>query len=320
MKLVKPNAEFIPQEAGLEGIYKQIERCGRVCYKSEDKITDSSAEGFVERMIKSNHTAMLEHGTVYLYLEVNPENAFKSFDYPLAGFTAHYNWSDVVGNIGARYRGNPYSKVLNTGDASCRKTFITTNYRVLVENEWLDDLQFLCEPTKYHAHRYTVKFTTDIGVCREILRHRKFSFANESTRYCNYGNTRFDGVTFIIPSWWEDTEEKFDDLLFEMVNDGDVSRQNLVWGSFFESLRTGEKAYMEALALGWKPEQARQMLPLATKTELIATAFKSDWYHFFTLRLRGTTGRPHPDMKRVASLAFNQFVDNGIIDLIPTEK
>lgn len=299
MKLVKPNAEFIPQEAGLEGIYKQIERCGRVCYKSEDKITDSSAEGFVERMIKSNHTAMLEHGTVYLYLEVNPDNAFKSFEYPLAGFTAPYNWSDVVGNIGARYRGNPYSKVLNTGDTSCRKTFITTNYRVLVENEWLDDLQFLCEPTKYHAHRYTVKLTLDRINSQSVTRHRKCSFAQESQRVCDYLAEKFGmSVTYVEPCWIkeEDLEE------------------------FKADLEANEQLYFKWRNKGYPAEMARYFLINGAKTEIIVTAFKSDWYHFFNLRVRGTTGRPHPDIKRVAILAFNQFVDNGIIDLIPTEK
>lgn len=299
MKLVKPDAEFIPQEAGLEGIYKQIERCGRVCYKSEDKITDSSAEGFVERMIKSNHTAMLEHGTVYLYLEVNPDNAFKSFEYPLAGFTAPYNWSDVVGNIGARYRGNPYSKVLNTGDASCRRTFITTNYRVLVENEWLDDLQFLHEPTEYHAHRYTVKLTLDRINSQSVTRHRKCSFAQESQRVCDYLAEKFGmSVTYVEPCWIkeEDLEE------------------------FKADLEANEQLYFKWRNKGYPAEMARYFLINGAKTEIIVTAFKSDWYHFFNLRVRGTTGRPHPDIKRVAILAFNQFVDNGIIDLIPTEK
>lgn len=299
MKLVKPNAEFIPQEVGLEGIYKQIERCGRVCYKSEDKITDSSAEGFVERMIKSNHTAMLEHGTVYLYLEVNPDNAFKSFDYPLAGFTAHYNWSDVVGNIGARYRGNPYSKVLNTGDASCRKTFITTNYRVLVKNEWLDDLQFLCEPTKYHAHRYTVRLTLDRINSQSVTGHRKCSFAQEPQRVCDYLAEKFGvSVTYVEPCWIreEDLEE------------------------FKADLEANEQLYFKWRNKGYPAEMARYFLINGAKTEIIVTAFMLDWYHFFNLKLRGTTGRPHPDIKRVASLAFNQFVDNGIIDLVPTES
>ena len=71
MKLCKPLFEIWEQSAGLEGVYKQIEKVGRVCYKSEDKITEDSAKPFVDRMVKSGHGAMLEHGTVYLFIPWN---------------------------------------------------------------------------------------------------------------------------------------------------------------------------------------------------------------------------------------------------------
>lgn len=275
MKLVKPNAEFIPQEAGLEGIYKQIERCGRVCYKSEDKITDSSSEGFVERMIKSNHTAMLEHGTVYLKREIDH--------------------SDIrFIELEENYSRNPYSKLAIEGGF----IFITTNYRVLVENGWLDDLQFLCEPTKYHAHRYTIRLTLDRINSQSVTRHRKCSFAQESQRVCDYLAEKFGmSVTYVEPCWIreEDLEE------------------------FKADLEANEQLYFKWRNKGYPAEMARYFLINGAKTEIIVTAFMSDWYHFFNLRLRGTTGRPHPDIKRVASLAFNQFVCNGIIDLFPTE-
>ena len=128
---------------------------------------------------------MLEHGTVYLYLEVNPKNCTSKFEHPLTGFTALYNWSDIVGSIKARYDENKYSKVntvwLNENKTT-RGVFITTNYRVIVENNWYDDLQFICEPTEFHERRTTLKFTTDRGVSHELVRHRVFSFAQESTR------------------------------------------------------------------------------------------------------------------------------------------
>lgn len=298
MKLVKPNAELIPQEVGLEGIYKQIERCGRVCYKSEDKITDSSSKDFVERMIKSNHTAMLEHGTVYLFYKV-----------------CVYSQDDF--NFVQKYQDNPYSKVIyigtddneqapdgkfydEIGDSATgdMQYCITTNYRVLVENEWLDDLQFLCEPTKYHAHRYTVRLTLDRINSQSVTRHRKCSFAQESQRVCDYLAEKFGmSVTYVEPCWIkeEDLEE------------------------FKADLEANEKLYFKWRNKGYPAEMARYFLINGAKTEIIVTAFMADWYHFFNLRVRGTTGRPHPDMKRVASLAFNQFVDNGIIDFVPPE-
>lgn len=148
MKLIKPSFEIWEQPSGLEGVYKRIERAGRVCYKSEDKITDTSAKSFVDRMIKSGHGAVLEHGTVYLRIPMG-----KAYD----GFSD--NWVHV------QYAYNPYSDVQVTTDGY----YITTNYRVLVENGWLDDLQYICEPTKYHTKRYTVKFVCDRGVS-----HKKF--------------------------------------------------------------------------------------------------------------------------------------------------
>lgn len=168
MKLIKPYFEIIEQEPGLEGIYKQIELAGRTCYKSEDKITETSAKGFVDRMIKSGHGAMLEHGTVYLAI-------------PMTTYAP-----EAVNT----YLNNPYSKVnecnefifidkyKNKVSAWC----ITTNLRVLVENDCLEDLEFLCEPTEYHEKRVTVRFVCDRGVSHEFVRHRVFSFAQESTR------------------------------------------------------------------------------------------------------------------------------------------
>ena len=175
MKLIKPSFEILEQLPGLEGMYKQIELAGRTCYKSEDKITEDSAKEFVDRMIKSGHGAMLEHGTVYLY----------------------FPWVSMGGEE-ARYTHNKYSKSVFYSNHSFDENgnrriipieygqaghYITTNLRVLVENGWMNDLQYLCEPTKYHERRITVKFICDRGVSHEFVRHRVFSFAQESTRY-----------------------------------------------------------------------------------------------------------------------------------------
>ena len=187
MKLIKSSFKIIPQLSGIDGIYKQIEICGRTCYKSEDKITEDSAKGFVDRMMKSNHGAMLEHGTVYLKFET-----VKSARHPLD-----------------KYYYNKYSKV-TTEEGLTKQTkivFVTTNLRVLVENDWMGDLQYLCEPTEYHEKRITVKFISDIGVNRETNRHRTHSIGEESTRYCNYSKDKFDQqITVIQPDEVSDIE------------------------------------------------------------------------------------------------------------------
>ena len=172
MKIINPSFEIIEQQAGLEGMYKHIELAGRTCYKSEDKITNDSAEGFVNRMIKSNHTAMLEHGTVYLKVPYNTEDAWGTLNNRM---------------IIANYEDNTYS-IVNDFDHCA---YITTNYRVIVENKYEKHLQFICEPTEYHEKRVTVRFITDQGILREFTRHRVFSFAVESTRYCNYSKDKF---------------------------------------------------------------------------------------------------------------------------------
>ena len=162
MRLIKPSYEIWEQESGLEGVYKMIEKVGRVCYKSEDKIAEGTAKSFVDRLMKSGHGAMLEHGTIYLTIP-NDHQAYNFFG---------DNW------VRDTYGASPYSSVVWDSD----KIYITTNLRVLVENGWLDDLKYLCEPTEYHVKRVTVHFVCDRGVSHEFVRHRTFSFAQESTR------------------------------------------------------------------------------------------------------------------------------------------
>ena len=304
MKLIESKAEYLSQENGIEGIYKMIEVAGRTAYNSQDKITPDSAKDFVDRMIKSNHCATLEHGTVYLYLEVNPENAFSKFEYPLAHFTAGYDWSDVVGNICARYRTNHYSKVASSIEQSktdegfnriVRKYYITSNYRVIIENNWLDDLQFLCSPTKFPEKRYTMRFTCSRAIANELLRHRTMSFLQESTRYINYSKERHGGeIAFIEPSW---KEEKLP--------------------GYFKLRRICEeleKEYMELIEWGYTPQQARDVLPNATKTELIMTGFSSDWRHVLDLRLFEKTGKVVPDMLLLMQKAQKVMQEAGIWD------
>ena len=172
MKLIKPSFEIWEQPTGLEGVYKQIERVGRVCYKSEDKIIEDSAKPFVDRMIRSGHGAMLEHGTVYLEFHVKDPSE--------VGEEKYHSQQSELNKLISRYANNRYSiiKVNHYYDT----VFITTNYRVLIENSWLKDLKYICEPTVFHEERATVHFVCDRGVSHEFVRHRVMSFAQESTR------------------------------------------------------------------------------------------------------------------------------------------
>lgn len=158
MKLIKPSFEIREQPSGLEGVYKQIEGAGRVCYKSEDKITEDSAKSFVDRMIKSGHGAMLEHGTVYLKVFNVIENSELIDKYKSNKYSVVKEGTEVY---------NCHGDILY-GGCKC----ITTNYRVLVENGWLDDLKYICKPTEFHEKRITVHFVCDRGVSHEFVRHK----------------------------------------------------------------------------------------------------------------------------------------------------
>lgn len=300
MKLCKPLFEIWEQSAGLEGVYKQIEKVGRVCYKSEDKITEDSAKPFVDRMIKSGHGAMLEHGTVYLYIRRKGNESLEV----------------------DRYLMNPYSRVIFRQFPNSRdmEIYITTNLRVLVENGWLKDLEYICEPTEFHERRVTVHFVCDRGVSHEFVRHRVMSFAQESTRYCNYSKDKFGNeLTFIIPCWldiptghyayWDGDWCDIDKMKIQLPEGEHKDIDAFLW-----TLNNAETHYTLLINSGWKPQEARAVLPNSLKTELVVTGFVSDWNHFFDLRARGTTGAPHPQAKELAEPLMKEFIARKYID------
>lgn len=295
MKLIKPSFEIWEQPSGLEGVYKQIERVGRVCYKSEDKITEDSTKPFVDRMIKSGHGAMLEHGTVYLKVFNVIENSELIDKYKSNKYSVVKEGTEVY---------NCHGDILY-GGCKC----ITTNYRVLVENGWLDDLKYICKPTKFHEKRITVHFVCDRGVSHEFVRHRVMSFAQESTRYCNYSKDKFGNeLTFIQPCWLDDERLKLYGPYHTVIRDKSLE------SIFIASLNNAEKDYIDLIDLGWKPQEARAVLPNSLKTELVVTGFTSDWNHFFDLRARGTTGAPHPQAKELAEPLMKEFIARKYIN------
>lgn len=239
MKLINQSYEICKTHGyTLQDVYKDIERAARVSYKSEDKITKDSAEKMVQRLIRMKHYSPLEFGTIYLKLD--RENNFDILD---------------------KYDYNKFSAVTITKDST---RYITTNYRVIVENHWEDDLQYMCAPTKYHQKRTTVKFITNRAMTHELVRHRSMSFMQESQRYVAYDKDKFGNeLTFIKPAWEQSEDEK---TLME------------------HTLSQIEDTYMKLRKLGLKPQQTRQILPNATKTELYMCGFDKDWEHFFDLR------------------------------------
>lgn len=288
MKLIKPSYSIIePTGYTIDDIYKSIELAGKVSHKSEHTIKEGSAKDFVDRMIKLGHGATLEFGTVYLIIPCE----FNGNQY-------NESWKE------SKYNSNPYSKVRREYIESERNyvDFITTNLRILVENDWLDDLKYLCEPTEYHEKRICVKFICDRGVLSEFTRHRKFSFMAESTRYCNYSKDKFGNeLTFIQPCW-----NYLKTALYNGVDNFD--------GDYFEhSLREAEIYYFKLLEQGWKPEQAREVLPLALKTELYMCGFLSDWENFFILR--DDKQHAHPQAYELAHPLHEEFINRKYYEI-----
>lgn len=292
MKLIKPSYEIIEQSSGLEGLYKHIEYAGRTCYRSHDKITEDSAKAFVDRMIKSGHGAMLEHGTVYLDIPWNETSVIFSLQLSLKVLS---------------YKNDKYSKVVDVGNHS----YITTNYRVLIENEWLDDLKYICNPTEHHIKRVSVRFTCDRGVSHEFVRHRVFSFAQESTRYCNYSKDKFGNeITFIIPCWSKATEGNYGTLTEPLEIQFKEYDEDVFEMEFINELINIEFRYMNILNNGYTPQQARAVLPNSLKTELVMTGFVDDWKHFFFLR---DAAAAHPQARELAEPLHKEFIERGLI-------
>lgn len=279
MRLIESKVEYLPQGEGLNGIYKNVEIAGRTAYQSLDKITDDSAKEFVDRMINSKHFAALEHGTVYLEMPYDPS-----------------------------YEEDPYSGTFYDG----HRMFVSTNYRVLVENNWLDDLQYLCEPTENHEKRYTFRFTCSRAIAQELTRHRVFSFLMESQRYVNYSKNKYGGeITFIKPCWYNDKKTAVLENP-KTVLEANIFSQDSKSYQFEKQLSSAEATYFRLLNEGCQPQQARDVLPNATKTELIMTGFSSDWRYLLDLRLFGKTGKVHPDMLNLMEKLRYEALEAGI--------
>ena len=349
MKIIKSSVKILDNDWSVKGIFRAVERAGRTCYKSvgtryfrlveepenslksnlikraqndsrvvckkgadfdpayyisipnkfindystieqfdEENFEDSpyyenlTAEDFVNMLMKSGHGAMLEHGTVYMQIDTFldiPED--KKLDKRV-----HQYDSNRFTKVNSMYIGQ-----------GCWRYYITTNLRVLVENNWLDDLKYVCEPTEFHAKKVTAKFICDRGVSHEIVRHRGLygmSYAQESTRYCNYSKSKFgQELTFIEPAWEFPSSD--------IIN---------IKERFEAILGEAEANYMELITLGFKPQEARAVLPNALKTEIVVTAFIDDWKHFFELRCDSAA---HPDIRKLALDLQKQFIDRKLI-------
>lgn len=295
--------------------YKMVELCARICYKTENKITDTSCYGFVDRLTEEEHYAILEHGRMTFVIEpaatfstdectdYNPCEIYKYFTnipavhikHTFDGHDKFYVNFSLSHLVNKHYRNMPIGPLFDLCNNMVRCYYLQEGPGCSLDEFghvcgiWSTDkmkyvVRYLPEGSIFDTSDYrTYKFVCDRGVSHELVRHR-CSIAQESQRYCNYTLGRFDGkVKFVLPSNW-------DNLTYE---------EKYVIKSSFEC---AAENYNKLIKYGMKPQMARSVLTNAVKTEVIMTMPYKQWQHFLDIRYRGTAGSPHPDMVNVAKM------------------
>ena len=287
MELIKASSEILQYD---KNPLKYIELVARNCYKSEEKITEDSAPKFVKMLFDRGHHVMLEFYPFYFRINTEYSHTLLSIN----------NLPDVDGDL--MLYNDPHDP-FTQGSCNLRTAIMISKYdgnlsgaiyrshpellffftRVATAFDHIQCVS-VSENTITPFLRYrTGRFICDRGVTHELVRHRKCSFAQESTRYCNYGKTN---MQFIIPSWFTDEDIQ---RCSKFTTDFWSNAQE--WHSICENV---EESYKLMIKKGWSPQQARSVLPNSLKTEIIIQAKLSEWKHIFVQRCSKAA---HPDMQ-----------------------
>lgn len=328
MKIIKQEAHLL-DTTGMSQ-YQVIEKVGRTCYKSEDKITDESAAKFVASLAKSGHHAMIEFGYIFLkitdidfcewFIYNKPDFIRLMSGYVVGNMRAFYDWynayltgkimfrsddpieeftdllhmlslkyPEVYGNLYAEFH-EAFEKSFNDSDAP-NPDDVTYPFTLMDQEEFYQDFNSgrgnINRNLKYIKF-HIVMFTTNRGVSHEMVRHRPCSFAQESTRYCDYNKSKFGGELTVI------------EPLFEKYTPNYATWHLLTGAS--------ELAYHSLIANGARPQEARGVLTNDLKTDIWVGAFEDEWQHMINLRYHGATGAPHPQIKELMGIAYPQLV------------
>lgn len=287
MRLVKPSFEImassietkVPLRYSYANVNKLIEAAGRTCYKTEDKITETSADAFVEMLRKRKHAAMLEHSWGVVALpDIVGKRYWAGPRSPFLRYSLLYHES----NIDIPNKSRRTMLLLIAGNMRAfEEEYPDMWQRRRVEFKTADH-----DPNLLHA--VTVRIICDRGVTHEIVRHRPPAYAQESTRYCNYEG----GVTFVIPPWTG--------LMPGEVNVGHIFGKRqismLPQERWICAMANAEEDYIQLLKDGWSPQEARSVLPNSTKTEIVITTNVLEWKWIFGLRVAKAA---HPQMREV---------------------
>ncbi len=303
MKLIKQSFQFVNQEGfTLKDIYKHIEYCARISYKSQDKITDTSYEKFVNMLESRGHDRPLEFGTVHLKMML-PD--FQTFIHSVL----------TIGMFNNIWIKHAYKEDV---------IYITTNYRYYLDIiKYFPNVKeyFTEEDNEYYPKRYTIHMILDRGVMDEFRTHVGLSHLAESTRYVNYSKEKFGSeVTFIKPCWLDVPEGKYNhcimvsknspDIRVECVGSDEIGKYYNIGedeGLFLNSLVQSELTYLHLINnRKWTPQQARSVLPLGIKSELISCGFEDSWENFFKRR---DAPDAHPMAQEIAKPMHQKFIE-----------
>ena len=283
MKLIRQDFNIVNQKGfSIKDIKKHIEYCARISYKSQDRITDDSYEKFVNMLEKRDHTRPLEFGTVHLKM-ILPD--FEGFIHSLL----------TIGMLN-----NIWIKHAYKGDV----IYITTNYRYYLDIiKYFPNVKkyFTEEDNEYYPKRYTVHFITSRGIMDEFRTHVGLSHLAESSRYCSYDKNRFGNeLTFIIPNWVN-------------TNCPNKEQEGLSVASieWFTAMLDAEASYMNLIKMGCTAQEAREVLPLAVKSELISCGFEDAWKNFFYRRCAKDA---HPMAREIATKVRDKFKELNYVN------
>lgn len=317
IKVVNPSVEIWKQEGyTLDAIWKHIARCARVCYQSTPKNNGETDYGFLVRtLFRGNDVGNQTYNTkdiIKCHLSVC-EHATVHLKYPL--------FMPRAAAQATRFINNHYSRTKEHEGY----IYVTTNMRVIIENAWVNVLEFIDNNNgcPYYIPRVTFSFTTDIGASRELNRHRVNSVSEESTRYCAYDKGKFGNGITVAKLPWIKTIDTNDEFNVTTYNNGFYSDEEIYdksthlieakntdnWVAvdwFLYGLQVCDLVYRKTRELGWTAQQAREILPLNTKTQVVHTAFVDDWEHWIALRSNEVSGKVHPMMSELAKQLIKQ--------------
>ena len=284
MQLINQSYEILGTPKSVKEAWEFAAKAARTCYQSEKVKLDESEEDFCKRILikhkddmECNHMSPLEFGALYFTVTIPSDNWCYRYDYPT---------EDT--KFVLKYYDNKFSKVAYTIADNFDMTFyISTNLRVIYENGWQDDLQYVCEPTKEHKKFWIFKLTTCLHVYKDLTRHRTLSYDIESTRFCNYLKEKFGAsITFVKLPWVKPEEEE------EVKKD----------------LETIENIYFKWINKGWTAQQAAEFLVQCVKGEVMFGGFEDNLKHMFRLRAEECSGPVHPLVAEIIKPLYRDYL------------